>query len=254
MNLKISKRLICAAEMAGTAKILADIGTDHAYLPIHMLLHKRIENAIVTDINSGPLERAKKNAVLYGISDKIKPILTDGLKGVERFSPDVIVIAGMGGELIARIISEADFLKDEKSRLVLQPMTKPEILRKELIKNGFSISEEKLVSDGKLYVLISAQFNGQPDPYTEAELLVGKKEHFSYDPLFEEHVFGILKRTVSSLNGISCSAQAEKHTETIKKQEEIICELYRMLSDSKACERFTEEIKKHKDDNTFRTL
>lgn len=218
--------------MAGAAKILADVGTDHAYLPIYMLLKSRIENAIVTDIKSGPLERAKKNAALYGVSDRIQPILTDGLNGVERFSPDVVVIAGMGGELIARIIYEADFLKSEKCRLVLQPMTRSEILRKELAKNGFSITEERLVSDGKLYVLISAEYTGCSEAYTDAELLSGKKEHFHGDPLFYEHVFAILKRTTYTLRGICRSPQIGKHKETIEKKKNVIRDLNFMLKDS----------------------
>ncbi len=254
MSLTLSKRLSCASEMVGKAEILADIGTDHAYLPIYMLLNSKIERAIVTDINSGPLERAVKNAVLYGVSDKIKPFLTDGLNGVERFSPDVVVIAGMGGELIARIVTGADFLKLKKCRLILQPMTKSDILRKELIKNGFSISEERLASDGKLYTLISAEFTGSHDSYTDAELISGKKEHFHSDKLFEEYISIILRRIINSLNGIAHSSQAEKYSETIKKQKNIICDLYKMIGDSQISGRFTEEIKKYKDDNTFRTL
>ena len=109
-RVKLSNRLLCAAELTGCAEVIADVGTDHAYLPIYMLAEGKAERAVATDINMGPLERAKANARLYNVVDRLTLLRTDGLRGVERYSPDVVVIAGMGGELSASIIEKADFL------------------------------------------------------------------------------------------------------------------------------------------------
>lgn len=215
--------------MAGKAKLVADIGTDHAYLPIHMLLGGKADRAIATDVNKGPLERARKNAERYGVSDKIELLLTDGLNGVERYSPDVAVIAGMGGELSARIISAAPFLKEGKCRLILQPMTKINMLRFYLTVYGFSITDERLVRDGKLYVVISAVYTGRIENYSQAELIVGKADIHGEDPLFEEYVTETVMKLQKKLDGMLASPNRDKYeigiahlAETIKELRDII--------------------------------
>ncbi len=159
--LKISKRLESAAAFVRKGDVIADVGTDHAYLPIYLSMYKMISSAIVTDINEGPIERARRNIAEYSCENAISARLSDGLCGVEAYSPNTVFILGMGGELIARIISDAEWLKEKKVRLVLQPMTHKEILRKYLFENGFSIIDEALVDDGKIYQIMVAEYSGE---------------------------------------------------------------------------------------------
>ena len=136
MNITLDSRLGCIAEAIGSACIVADIGTDHGLLPIALLLRGQAERAVACDIRQGPLDSARRNAERYGVSDKVELVLTDGFHGIEVYSPDAVVISGMGGELIARIISEAPYLRGDV-RLFLQPMTRAESLRRYLAQNGF---------------------------------------------------------------------------------------------------------------------
>lgn len=190
-NLKISKRLGAAAELCREGAFIADVGTDHAYLPIYLLENKKIRGGVVSDINKGPIERAKAHIAERGASDHLTPILCDGLSPLESFSPEDIFILGMGGELIARIISEAEFTKKEGIRLILQPMTHPEILRKFLLDNKYRITEERLVEEEKIYQIFSAEYSGEVTHYNQIELMFGRQNIESPTPLF----YKLLERT-----------------------------------------------------------
>lgn len=173
--IKLSPRLRCAASMVREGAFVADVGTDHAYLPIALALEGRIRGGVASDINRGPVERGRKNIVEHALGDKIAVIMTDGLSGIEQYAPDDILILGMGGELIARILSDAPWTKSQNIRLCLQPMTHAEILRSFLLSNGYSIIDEQLAEeDGRIYQLISAQYTEQSEAYTAAELLLGR--------------------------------------------------------------------------------
>ena len=173
-SLKISKRLKAAAAFVRKGDVIADVGTDHAYLPIYLYTQKMISSAVVTDINEGPIERARRNILEYSCDGAIDARLADGLCGVEGYSPNTVFILGMGGELIVRIIDDAEWLKSKKARLVLQPMTHREILRKYLFENGFSIIDETFVDDGKLYQIIVAEYTGEKYFADVLELSFGK--------------------------------------------------------------------------------
>lgn len=173
-SLKISKRLLAAAELSRNGVRIADVGTDHAYLPIYLLCEGKISGGVVTDINKGPIERARAHISEYMASDKLTAIQCDGLSAVEPHSVDDIFILGMGGELIAKIISEAEWTKDSGVRLILQPMTHPEILRGFLLDNGYEIISETLVRDEKIYQLMAAEYSGKTEQYNCLELMFGK--------------------------------------------------------------------------------
>ena len=172
-SLKLSKRLSLAASFVREGDFIADVGTDHAYLPIYLYMAGVIRGAVVGDINQGPIDRAKANIRKYSCESAIIPILSDGLCKIDEVSPDTVFILGMGGELIVNIISKAEWLKDKKTRLVLQPMTHAEILRAYLFDNGFEIVEEELVEDGKIYQIIVAEYTGNKVSANKLELLFG---------------------------------------------------------------------------------
>ena len=157
--LSLSPRLKTAARFVRPGHRVIDVGTDHGYLPAYLILSGVIESAAACDIGTGPLKNAEKTAEKYDIADKIKLVLSDGLEGVSRDDGDDIVIAGMGGELIVSILKKCGWIKDGDIRLILQPMTHAEDVRRFLYDNGFYIKEEAAVRDGgKYYTVIYAQY------------------------------------------------------------------------------------------------
>ncbi len=172
----LTPRLRAVAELVRHGAFVADVGTDHAYLPIALVSEGRAVGAVASDINEGPYLRAKKNVEEQHLENKITTVHCAGLSGIDKYSPTDILICGMGGELIASIIDDAPFTKDPKIRLVLQPMTHPEILREYLLKNGFEILFERIVKEEKLYQIICAEYSGKNKniDYNDAELLLGR--------------------------------------------------------------------------------
>lgn len=155
--------------------VVADVGTDHAYLPISLLCRKRCDFVIATDIHRGPAEVAAAHLSACGIeNDRAAVLLTDGLHGAERFSPTDICILGMGGEMITHIIDEAPWVKNSFTRLILQPMTRAEHLRRYLDEHGFVIREEQLVKTDRIYQIICAEYDGRVRTHTPLSLLLGE--------------------------------------------------------------------------------
>lgn len=174
----LDARLLSVAKHVREGAYVCDVGTDHAYLPVYLVLIGRAMRALASDINEGPVRRAKKSVVRYELSEKIDVVLCDGLKGADKYPITDIIIAGMGGELIASIIDEAKWVRNKDYRLILQPMTHAEILRKYLVDNGFSIIDEDIVAEqdnGKIYQIICAEFSNSDDIYSDEELLLGRK-------------------------------------------------------------------------------
>ena len=156
---RLGKRLGLCASMVREGVSLADIGTDHGYLPIWLSLHGRISRGIAADIRPGPLCAAEKNIVRWK-ADKITTRLSDGLKEIQPEEADDIVIAGMGGELIARIIRDASWLKNREKHLILQPMTSFAELRSFLLEEGYAIlREEAILEERRAYSVILAVYD-----------------------------------------------------------------------------------------------
>ena len=214
--LKISKRLCTAAQYVRSGAVVADIGTDHAYLPIFLLKSGKISYAVCSDINEGPLRSARENAREAGIFENIDFTLADGADALADRELSDIAICGMGGELIADIIDRAPHLKDENINLILQPMTKQEKLRAYLASAGFGITHESYSFDsGKYYVCLLASFNGKCREISEIESIAGSP-HTKY--LGVEYREKYLKKKLDSLvrasegkkdAGIDCKADEE---------------------------------------------
>ena len=149
---------------------VADIGTDHALLPVALIESGRCTKGYACDIGVGPLESAGRTVVGAGLEDRIERILYDGIPPVCR-DCDTIIIAGMGGLLIADILSRAAIGKH--TQLLLQPMTKAPELRRWLIENGFCINREQYVRQGKMLYVVLDVCRGQSLPYDAAALEVG---------------------------------------------------------------------------------
>lgn len=175
--LPLSARLDAVCALVRQGARIADVGTDHAYLPIRLLLEGRVSFAVASDIVDGPLQSAKKNISAFGLNeDRIALLKTDGLRGIGSYSPDDILICGMGGELIASILAASDYIRNRGVRLILQPMTREEKLRLFLSENGFEITEEKLVREGsRIYQIICAAYDGRVRSVTPVQALLGER-------------------------------------------------------------------------------
>lgn len=158
----LDPRLQKCADFVRTGVRVADIGTDHGYLPIALLQRGQVLSALACDINAGPLESAVRNAARYGVASEMDCRLADGLRGLASQEADDIVIAGMGGELMLRMIVETPWLRVPEKHLVLQPMTAADRLRAGLYAAGFAIDCEEAVFDGrKIYTVLSVFYTGE---------------------------------------------------------------------------------------------
>ena len=126
---ELSPRLQSVADLVPEGARFADVGTDHAYLPVWLVLQGKIDRAVVSDLREGPLNRARQTAAHYEVEEKLSFRLCDGLAGISPDEADTISIAGMGGETIAEILTAAPWAGQEGRRLILQPMTAQEQLR-----------------------------------------------------------------------------------------------------------------------------
>lgn len=167
---------VCASLVRKGAK-LADVGTDHAYLPVWLAKNGLISSAVASDVREKPLRSGAENIERFGCGDIVTTRLCSGLDAVLPDEADDIVIAGMGGELIARIIDGAPWLRDGSKRLILQPMTKEFHLRRYLCCNGYKIiSETPCAHGGKHYTVILAAFTGETAAHAPSYYYIGELE------------------------------------------------------------------------------
>lgn len=167
-------RLLSVAEYVRQGACFADIGTDHARLPVFLISSGRIVRAYATDVAEGPLAHARETVAAAGMGDRVTLLLRDGLSGMESLSLSDIAVCGMGGELIIRILAAADFIRDPGVRLILQPMTRAACLRRWLAANGFAIRSETFsLAARRAYVTLCVSYTGTPLPLSETDTEVG---------------------------------------------------------------------------------
>lgn len=193
----MSNRLELIASLAKNGVGVADVGTDHAYIPIMMRKSGYKGNIIAGDINECPLEKARQSLENAGLSDSVELVLCDGLSGVDSSKVDTVIVAGMGGDTITGILDRGlydmpEWASRSDYKLILQPVTKPEILRFWLVNNGFIItSEMQTEENGMLYQIICAQ-PGESPKYKDAELYTGRLEQIQdskyFDKLLSMHI------------------------------------------------------------------
>ena len=171
----MDKRLLCIADLVRPGRRLADIGTDHAYLPVALVGSGKCPSALACDVRKGPLQNAKKAVEAAGLQDRIECRLGDGLSVVGPDEADEIVIAGMGGETIAAILAACPWSAAPGRRYLLQPMTHAEDLRRHLFAAGFEIGRELTVAVGRhVYLIIEATAAGAPPKIDEVAALAGR--------------------------------------------------------------------------------
>ncbi len=170
----LDPRLQTCFDLVSGEGTVCDVGTDHALLAAELINSGKCGRVIASDIKEGPLEAAARTIERYGIADKVSLVLSDGLESVPLEGVSDVVIAGMGGETIADIIGDCDCSDSDNIRWILQPMTKPEHLRKKLHEYALHITEERAVKDGdKLYVIMVAEYDPDFRYLTEFDALYG---------------------------------------------------------------------------------
>lgn len=171
---ELSKRLAAVADMVTPGARLADVGTDHGYVPIYLVSKDIIPSAVAMDINKGPLERARMHIQEEGLEDRIATRISDGLKNLNNDEADAVIAAGMGGGLVIRILSEGDGEAKGIKEYILQPQSEIRKVREYLCASDYRIVRENIVlEDGKYYPMMKA-VRGESEPYSEAELEYGR--------------------------------------------------------------------------------
>ena len=169
MKLPISDRLLACANFVGRGNRVADVGCDHGYLSIHLLTQGIARSCIASDVNEGPLLSARRNAIKYGVANKIEFYLSDGVANIPRDFDD-LVCAGMGADTMIHILESAPWLRDSKYRLILQCQSKTPTLRRYLSETGFRIYEEAVLRDGRfLYTIMEVSWRPEYPKLTPGE-------------------------------------------------------------------------------------
>lgn len=218
--MKLSHRLKTVASFVIKGSNIADIGTDHGYIPIYLVSQGIANHAIAMDVRDGPLLRAASHIREHGLKDKITVRLSDGLKELQPGEANCVIIAGMGGELMIRILDEGKHLWSSVDDWVLSPQSDPDQVRMYLEKQGFSIREETMVKDeGKYYIIIKvargSMAYGRMPYYKYGKLLITEKHPVlkEYLKLEEQKVKKILNALESVGTQTSVSRRQELHQE-----------------------------------------
>jgi len=214
MNIKpLGSRLELAAELCEGSVSAADVGCDHGLLAIELIKNRGLKKVIASDINHGPLEKARANIAAADVSG-IELRLCDGLSGIASDEVDTVIILGMGGELIGRILEASPWAMDGR-KLILQPMTRPQMLRKFLWENGCAVEKEYLVKDGGfVYPVILARGGKTPEHpghFLFSDTLRG-------DPLFKGYLLRLRGGYAKILEGRPGDAEAARMLEIIEEE------------------------------------
>ena len=231
--LKLQNRLKKIKSYIRCNSAVYDVGTDHALIPTALVLDGHTAKITASDIAEGPIQRAEENIVSYGVQDKIELRVADGLQGIVLEDRADVIIAGMGGELIRGIIDCKPELKEGDKRLILQAMTKQELLCDYLAEKGFNIIDGGYVSDsenGKIYCVMVVEYSGKPYSITEAERVLGAipKDKVRVDKLYSGAILREIEVAEKKLRGKKLGDA------DFSAEESLVCELKQLYQ--KACE------------------
>ena len=229
--MQLSLRLSAIADMVTTGNRLVDVGCDHGYLPVYLIQQKKIPSAIAMDVRKGPLSRAKEHIRQYGLEEYIQTRLSDGLENLKAGEGDTLVIAGMGGPLMERILTDGQSVRDSFSEMILQPQSDIPHFRRFIQSQGFQIVEEKMVEEeGKFYPMMrvvrtypegdgNENLVSEAAPYTLEEAF-GKfllKEH---NPVLYRYLLREERIRADILKQLQAAPQAEAVTARIREVKE----------------------------------
>ena len=222
--IRISERLSALAALVSQGNILADIGCDHGYLPIYLILQRRIPRAIAMDVRPGPLSRARENIGAYGLLDYIEVRRSDGLEALAAGEAQTVVIAGMGGPLMEKILKEGAQKLASIRELILQPQSDVGHFRRFLQELPFTVADEEMVrEDGKFYPMMRLRPRRPGDDredWTDAEYRYGRYLLRARHPLLGEY----LRREKEKLDGLEESLRSAEGSRAAERLAEILRE------------------------------
>jgi len=201
----MSERLDLIVSLVPDGRGAADVGTDHGYVPAALARRGYPGNIIASDLRPGPLSSARAAAAQAGVEERIKFVLCDGLSGVSPDEADAVVVAGMGGDTITGILDRDYWCAAPGYSLILQPMSRQNVLRYWLVNNEFRITGEHLVRDaGTIYQVFTAEY-GRAPRYSDAELYTGLFAQVRSLELFPEYLDGLIGRFAAAVQGMESS-------------------------------------------------
>ena len=227
--MKLTDRLLKIADLVTKGKKIADIGTDHGYIPVYLLNKGHVDFAILADVNKGPLENARSEVRHNNLTDKVDLRLGSGIEVLNENEVDEVIIAGMGGILISELIEAKKSVAHNLDKLILQPMQAQDELRKYLLNNGYEILDEVLVKeDFRIYEIIVAKYTSKntvvdDEIYYEA----GKKLIENKDPLLNEFIdkkifmYNSILKKLEGKTGEEIEKKIKISTEKISKLENL---------------------------------
>lgn len=190
--MKLSNRLQLVADFVTKGNIMADIGTDHGYVPVYLVKNNLIPKAFAMDIGKGPLERAKEHVLEYEVADKVELRLSDGLEKLNDGEADTVLIAGMGGGLIVDILKNGKHVLRNVKEIILSPHSEWELVREYMVNEGYIIIREEMIIDsGKYYVVMKWQKNEDEvtkKDYKKEELVYGRLLLHNKDVVLQEYL------------------------------------------------------------------
>ncbi len=212
-KIKLSPRLQSIAQFVIQGESVADIGSDHALLPLYLIQEEFATQVIATELKKGPSEKVKKIIDCYQLADRVELRIGDGLKPLKPKEAATVVLAGMGAQTIIKILAESKSTLNTIKRLVLQPMTEIFLLRKWLYENGWKIVDEDLVKEeNRYYIVIAAEQGGEAYP-SELQLQLGKSLLAKNHPLLKGYINTLIKKEQAIIQKLG-GAQTKKAQRT----------------------------------------
>lgn len=186
--MQLSKRLQCIAEYVTAGKRIADIGCDHGWVSIYLAKNQISPFVIAMDVREGPLQRAKEHILSYGLERKIETRKSDGMAALQPGDVDSVVIAGMGGPLMIRILKQGKLVATKLDEMILSPQSELEQVRRFLSSTGWKITREEMVFDGGKYYTVMKVVHGKSELKTETDFCFGRIMIDRKDPILYQYL------------------------------------------------------------------
>lgn len=220
--MELSRRLYAVASLVTEGASVADIGTDHGYVPVYLIQQGIASKVLALDINDGPLKRAERYIAACGLKEQIEVRKSDGLLNVRSKEVDTVIAAGMGGALVIKILSEGKEMIHSLKSMILQPQSELGRVRAYINQHGLRIVQEEMVEENGKYYPMMQVIHGAPEPYEEWEYLYGKRLLEKHHPVLYEY----LRREIRLKEDILRQLTEHKKTEkTQMRIREITCEI-----------------------------
>ena len=224
MGIQLSKRMSALASLVTEGSRLADIGTDHGYIPIALVQKGRIPSALAMDVGKGPLSRAREHIHSQGLDTYIETRLSDGLTELHEGEADTVLIAGMGGMLMKRILEGGGHCLSSVGELILQPQSEIHLVRKFLAEHGYQITDEDIVlEDGKYYPILRA-VHGEKEDLKAEELFYGPRLLEKENPVLREYLLKQQEQNQTLIRQLSdhSSEKAAQRLWELKEKEAVL--------------------------------